>query len=159
MSVLQLARFGERRLSLAYVVAALLAGAVVSGCGPVRSDAKMHPPITSTCRNARQCEVPVTVDCHMSPCTITIPDAQKVMATKGFDVIWYIAPGSEPFLFKNPGGVFFKDPQAVWDCGREEHGARFRCKPRHKDETGQRYGIDLVGPKPVNVLDPWIVNR
>ena len=134
-------------------------GGLLPACSTLAPGSKAMPPITSTCHSAEQCVVPVTVACGATSCTSSIPADKQVLATNGFAVVWAIAPGSEPYLFKNSGGIFFKAAQTVWRCHSEAHDTRYRCKSGHSDETGQEYGIELVGPKPVTILDPWIVNR
>lgn len=157
MSILLLQRVQVRRVtSLSFVVAALVGFATFER--GTLSSGQTRPPVTSTCHSAQQCVVPVTVTCGASSCTMMIPGNQRVLAANGWDVVWVVAPGSGPYLFKNPGGVFFKNPQVVWDCHAEVNDTRFRCKSKQRDGKGYEYGIDLVGPKPVTILDPSIVN-
>ena len=136
-----------------------------SGCASLApaqtSSPETPPPISATCHSAQQCTLQVTVNCTHSPCTITLPDSQQNVDANGFDVVWEIVPGAgQSYVFKNPGGIFFKTPegQNAFMCHREAQGAKFSCHG-NKDGKNYKYGVELVGTPPVSVLDPWIVNR
>ncbi len=142
---------------------ALFAPFVIFGCAQLTPEtplSKTPPAVRFTCHSAQQCIVQVVVDCSHSPCSITSPSSQHTVAANGFDVVWMIVPGAgQSYLFKNPGGIYFKaGGQNGLKCHPEEHDTKFSC---NGDRTGgtYEYGIELVGTPPVRRLDPWIVNN
>jgi hypothetical protein len=143
------------------LAAAVYASIVMSGCSSLSpSESTTPPPVSFTCHSAQQCTVKVVVDCEQSPCTIKVPGADNV-AANGFDVVWEIVPAAgQSYVFKNPGGIFFKtqEGQQAFGCHAEAHDARYRCHGNRNGNTYE-YGIELAGMPQVAILDPWIVNR
>ena len=143
------------------LAAAVCASIVMFGCNTLSPGASTTPPpVSFTCHSAQQCTVKVVVGCAQSPCTITVPGAANV-AANGFDVLWEIVPApGQSYLFKNPGGIFFKtqEGEASFRCHAEMNDARYRC---HGNGNGNayEYRIALAGTPRVDILDPWIVNR
>ena len=161
MSILPLAFASPRRRALPAAVVATLVGFLISACSTV-GFSKTAPPVSSTCRSAQQCAVPVEVDCSHSPCVIRIASQFTNVDANGFDVVWQIVPkAGQSYTFKDPGGIGFKDAegQQLFRCHPEANGARFKCHSNVKNGKPYEYGIDLVGSPPVSPLDPWIVNR
>jgi hypothetical protein len=151
----------EWRMFALGLVAALCGSIVMGGCSaPGAPASTTPPPVSFTCHSAQQCTIKVVVDCAQSPCTMKVPGAENV-AANGFDVVWEIAPAAgQSYVFKNPGGIFFKTQEGrnAFMCQAEMHDARYSCHG-NRDGNTYLYGIELVGTPAVAVLDPWIVNR
>ena len=161
MSILPLGFASSRRRTLPSAVIATLVGFLISACSTV-GFSKTAPPVSSTCRSAQQCAVPVEVDCGQSPCVVRISSQFTNVDANGFDVVWQIVPkAGQSYTFKDPGGIGFKEAegQQLFNCHPEANGARFKCHSNVKNGKPYEYGIDLVGSPPVSPLDPWIVNR
>lgn len=151
----------RRRVTLLSLATAVLGSSVMFGCATLGgSGSSKLPPVGFGCTSAQQCRVQVSVDCSQTPCRLTIPDAQQIVEAKGFDVVWEIVPATGPYLFKHQDGIFFKTPEGknAFSCHPEANDARFSCHG-DKNRNAYEYGIELVGPQPVTVLDPWIVNN
>jgi hypothetical protein len=151
----------EWRMFALGLAAALCGSIVMGGCSaPGAPASTTPPPVSFTCHSAQQCTIKVVVDCAQSPCTMKVPGAENV-AANGFDVVWEIAPAAgQSYVFKNPGGIFFKTQEGrnAFMCQAEMHDARYSCHG-NRDGNTYLYGIELVGTPAVAVLDPWIVNR
>lgn len=150
---------GVTPLSLA---TAVFASFVILGCATPGSDfRRFHkPPMGAFNCSPGHCTVQVSLDCSANPCTITIPNAQEIVAANGNDIVWELAPGTPAsYLFKQSGGIFLKTPegQHAFHCQSLPGDTKFRCSGT-KDRNAYEYGIEIVGPTRVTILDPWIVN-
>ena len=98
-----------------------------------------------------------------SGCEIASPSTDDNLDMNGFqEVVWEIVSNTgQPYTFKNPDGIFFKDAEAqgLIPCHPEGSlGTRFRCHSKTKNGEAYKYSIQLNGTPPLTV-DPWIVNR
>ena len=162
MSVWPLA-FARARWAMLLSGLVAVLGFMLPGCSTLRSEDENPPPITAVCHGA-QCKVWVVVDCKApSGCEIASPSTDDNLDMNGFqEVVWEIVSNTgQPYTFKNPGGIFFKDAevQGLIPCHPEGSlGTRFRCHSKTKNGKAYKYSIQLNGTPPLTV-DPWIVNR
>ena len=145
---------GSKSATALLCSAVLLFASMLYGCAELVS----KPPAPFPCQSAEQCAVHVEVSCTNTPCTISVDHPN--VAAHGFAVVWEIVPkAGQSYLFKNPGGIFFKTPsgQSAFACHPEMNDKKYRCQGNRDGKTYE-YGIELVGTPPVSKLDPFIVN-
>ncbi|HEY2886765.1 MAG TPA: hypothetical protein VGJ08_16255 [Rhizomicrobium sp.] len=135
--------------------AALVFVSMLYGCAEVLG----QPPPPHVCQSAQQCVVQVDVSCTNAPCTVTVDHPN--IASHGHAIVWEIVPKTgQSYLFKNPGGVFFKTASgqsAFPNCHAEMNDKKYRCQGNRDGKTYE-YGIELVGTPRVSKLDPYVVN-
>jgi hypothetical protein len=140
---------------------ALLAGAAVFGLlnlgNQVPKVNAAKPPLS--CKdNTQKCEVAVYVDCSTTPCTLSVDYDYTIVNTdkKDIKLTWQLQDAA--FAFTDKGIEIPDGGDQFEDCHPEGSGQRFRCKDKNQHFGLYKYKINVTGPKPVDSLDPWVVN-
>ena len=112
------------------------------------------------CHDANDCRVEVSViDCGQYTCHATV-DVDEIHL-HGNNVFWELSASDKEFRFAE-SGIFFKSIAggAHFKCNAAEQGRKFHCNNNSGPSVGKeyKYGVQLLGPKSVWVLDPWVVN-
>jgi hypothetical protein len=137
---------------------AILAAWVLASCITVSGNAE---PRRADCHNDDDCKVTVSiVNCGHFTCEASVdPDELNV---RGNNARWELTKEAldAGFEFQPTYGVWFKtlDGQDAFECKRD--GKMYKCKTKVQAPAGKRYryGVQIIGPKSVALLDPWIVN-
>ena len=137
---------------------AALAALVLSSCVTLHGNPQ---PRQANCNNDDDCRVVVSiVDCGAFTCRASVdPDELNV---RGNNARWELTKEAldAGFEFQPSYGVWFKrlDGQRDFDC--KLNGKMFKCQTKAHPPSGKRYsyGVQIIGPKSVQLLDPWIVN-
>ena len=115
------------------------------------------------CDGSRDCVVVVTVDCtRYSACDMRVDyDVVVVIGERRpQDIRWELA-GDKNVEFTSDGVAF---RNSAFDC-RADGAKRFACRDLHPDFGVFKYAINVTlkespfGPRGVQSLDPWVVNR
>ena len=135
------------------VLTAFVATSCVSVGGP--------EPRRADCHNDDDCRVTVSVvDCGAFSCRAKV-DIDEINL-RGNNARWELDKQARDlgFRFDPVYGVWFKTfaGQRDFDCKMD--GPMFKCKTKVRPPNGERYryGVQLLGPKSVSLLDPWVVN-
>jgi hypothetical protein len=136
-------------------VLAVLAALVVTSCATIDKS----EPRRKDCNNDKDCNVTVSVDCDALACRAKV-DFDEIYL-KGNNARWELDEKAlrEGYSFHPVYGIWFKSfiPEKDFEC--KPDGKMFKCKTKVKPaDKRYRYGVQIVGPKPVSLLDPWVVN-
>jgi hypothetical protein len=137
--------------SLALLAALAQAGCVSFG-GP--------EPRRADCSNDDDCRVTVSVvDCGAFSCRAKV-DTDEIYL-RGNNARWELDKQAQDsgFRFDPVYGVWFKTFAGQRDFDCKIDGPMFKCKTKVRPNGERyRYGVQLLGPKSVPLLDPWVVN-
>jgi hypothetical protein len=137
-------------------VLAVLAALVVTSCA-IFDKAE---PRRKDCSNDDDCRVTVSVDCGTLSCRAKV-DIDEIYL-RGNNARWELDKQAQDagFRFEPVYGIWFKTFAGQRDFECKPDGPMFRCKTKVHPPNGERYryGVQILGPKPVALLDPWVVN-
>jgi hypothetical protein len=143
---------GKRALVCAAIVSACVLGCATPG--PFHPSERMAK--KNECDGSKKCEVVVDVKCYFT-CALQIEyDVVVVTGKKKTDVSWKLAADS-PYTFPATG-IVIADAGDEFKCGVETDPHTFTCKNNHGKFGVYKYTINVTGPRPVDPLDPWMVN-
>jgi hypothetical protein len=122
-------------------------------------------PRTADCHSDEDCKVVVSVpvaDCNRVYCKASA-NPEK-LHLHGHNASWDLDEDakSRGFTFEQGYGVWFRPFSGQDELHCKPNGPHgFKCQNQNKAPAGTeyKYGIQLIGPKPVVFLDPWVVNR
>lgn len=142
-----------------FATAALILGlgVLLPACAPTRFSPAPPPP--DPCTPANGCLVQVSVSCIGSAaCTASVD--HKNIALLGQPPRWIVVtPG---FSFTGDDGIAFVTPegQRRFKCHLIHGKTEIQCNRQGPpDGNTYEYVINLTGPKPVKLYDPWVVNN
>lgn len=146
-----------RRIGSAGLLAAL-AALVLASCVTLHGNAQ---PRMAECKNDDDCKVTVSIgDCGHFTCKARV-DVDE-LNVKGNNARWELTKEAldAGFEFQPIYGVWFKTLAGQQDFECKPNGKMFKCQTKVHPPTGKRYsyGVQIIGPKSVPLLDPWIVN-
>ena len=146
-----------RRIGSVGLLAAL-AGLVLASCVTLHGNAQ---PRMAECKNDDDCKVTVSIgDCGPFTCKASVDTDE--LNVKGNNARWELTREAldAGFEFQPTYGVWFKTFAGQHDFDCKLTGKMFKCRTLVHPPTGKRYsyGVQIVGPKSVPLLDPWIVN-
>ena len=141
----------------------LVTAALVAGC------AAMHPRVPhearqKTCEGESACTVTVSVDCdRFYGCDLYVDYDVVVVNGRGKhnEIVWRLA-GNTVVRFAANGIVV---PSSEFNCAPREDGREFACTDDYNEFGIFKYRVNVTvpdspfGPRGVQTLDPWIVNR
>ena len=136
---------------------ALLAALAQTGCVSIGGP----EPRRADCNNDDDCRVTVSVvDCGAFSCRAKV-DIDEINL-RGNNARWELDKQAQDagFRFEPVYGVWFKTFAGQRDFDCKIDGPMFKCKTKVHPPNGERYryGVQLLGPKSVPLLDPWVVN-
>ena len=138
------------------VLGVTLAAASAAYWAPLHAETR-----TANCTGDPDCHVEVSVSCGAVYCTASV-NIDKLYL-HGNNAFWDLddAARTAGFKFEPVYGIWFKSlaGQKDFDC-KPNGDTRFKCQNNSGTSTGKeyKYGVQIVGPKPVWLLDPWVVN-
>jgi hypothetical protein len=137
-------------------VLAVLAALVVTSCATFDKG----EPRRKDCSDDNNCNVTVSVVCNAFWCHAEV-DVDELYV-KGNNARWELDQKARDagFRFEPVYGIWFKTFAGQRDFDCKADGPMFRCKTKVHPPNGERYpyGVQILGPKPVRLLDPWVVN-
>ena len=118
-------------------------------------------PRRKNCTSDDDCKVTVSVvDCNAISCHAKV-DVDELYL-KGNNARWELDQNAldQGFSFQPTYGIWFKTLAGQRDFDCKPDGKMFKCKTKVHPPNGERYryGVQLLGPKSVLLLDPWVVN-
>lgn len=136
-------------------IIAVLAALAMTSCATIDKPESRR----KDCTNDNDCNVTVSVDCHALPCRAKV-DFDEIYL-KGNNARWELDQKAldEGYSFHPVYGIWFKylAPEQLFEC--KPDGKMFKCMTKVKQaDKRYRYGVQIVGPRPVLLLDPWVVN-
>jgi hypothetical protein len=137
-------------------VLAVLAAFVVTSCAIFDKAA----PRRAECHNDNDCKVTVSVvNCNAVSCDAQV-DVDE-LHLKGNNARWELDQKAldEGYSFQPVYGIWFKHlgSDELFEC--KPTGKTFKCMTKVRQaEKRYRYGVQIIGPKSVWLLDPWVVN-
>jgi hypothetical protein len=136
---------------------AILAALTLAICVTLHGNAQ---PRTASCTGPN-CRVIVSiVECGHISCKAQV-DIDE-LNVQGNNVRWELTEDAlkSGYEFQPVYGVWFKTWGGQRDFECKIDGKMFKCMTKVQTPTGQRYpyGVQIIGPKSVPLLDPWIVN-
>jgi hypothetical protein len=140
----------------ALVACLLLAGCTAMQPRPERTSKKLD------CDGSRDCTVVVTVTCsHWFGCELTVDHDLILVTKKGKNDLRWKLDGEKGAEFASNGIVI---DNSRFGCAPEGHD-KFTCTDDNQGFDIFKYAINVTikqsafGPRGVQTLDPWIVNR
>ena len=137
-------------------VLAVLAAFVATSCASFDK----AEPRRKDCNNDEDCRVTVSVvDCGTFTCRAKV-DIDEIHL-RGNNARWELDQQAQDagFRFEPVYGVWFKTFAGQRDFDCKIDGRTFRCKTKVRPNAERYpYGVQLLGPKSVPLLDPWVVN-
>jgi hypothetical protein len=146
-----------RTLFIAFVAASLLAGCAIIQPRVQKTANKLE------CDGSKDCAVAVSVDCpRYFECDLSVDyDVVVVLGqNRPVDIRWKLS-GARQVEFADNGIRF---DNSVFECKREGADV-YVCRDKHPDFGVYKYGISVTikdspfGPRGVQSLDPWVINR
>lgn len=132
---------------------------ILTSCSTVHAEAA-----TAQCHTDDDCRVVVSVTCAEGALACDAIVDVDGLYLNGHNAFWDLTKdaATQGFRFNRFFGISFKyfAGQMDFDC-KPNGSSQYKCKNDSHAPNGTRYdySVQILGPKPVRVLDPWVVNR